>query len=177
MVTTQVEQVLKAQDDLLNELNNKKNDNVVRAVTRGGKMTQEPLYPEGHPKRVEQDSQRTNVDAPSSSKKKRKKKNDRTLHASSEPVVDTPENPNDISISDAETQSGNEHEPSDNVNDDVHVDAQPSNDNDVEIEPVVDLDNLTQVVKVNSLYRFDEGDIPRNKSASQCLDEFDNFII
>ena len=28
------------------------------------------------------------------------------------------------------------------------------------------LDNPTQVVKVNSLYRFDEGDIPRNKSAS-----------
>ena len=27
------------------------------------------------------------------------------------------------------------------VNDDVHVDAQPSNDNDVEIEPTVDLDN------------------------------------
>ena len=35
--------------------------------------------------------------------------------------LDTPENPNDISIFDAETQSGNEHEPSDNVNDDVHV--------------------------------------------------------
>ena len=140
MVTTQVEQVLKAQDDLLNELNNKKNDNDVRVMTRGGKMTQEPLYPEGHPKRIEQDSQRTNVDAPSPSKRKRKK-NDRTLHASSEPIVDTPENPNDLSISDAETQSGNEHEPSDNVNDDVHVDAQPSNDNDVEIEPSVDLDN------------------------------------
>ena len=105
-----------------------------------GKMTHEPLYPEGHPKRIEQDSQRTNVDAPSPSKKK-KKKNDRTLHASSEPVVDTPENPNDISISDAETQSGDEHEPSDNVNDNVHVDAQSSNDNDVEIEPAVDLDN------------------------------------
>ena len=59
-------------------------------------------------KRIEQDSQRTNVDAPSPSKKK-KKKNARTLHASSEPVVDTHENPNDISISDAETQSGNEH--------------------------------------------------------------------
>src|SRR3954464_77405 len=99
-------------------------------------MTQEPLYPEGHPKRIEQDSQRTNVNAPSPSKKK-KKKNDRTLHASSEPVVDTPENPNDISIPDAETQSGNEHEPINNVNDDVHDDAQPSNDNDVEI----DLDN------------------------------------
>ena len=63
MVTTQVEQVLKAQNDLLNELNSKKNDNVVRVMTRGGKMTQEPLYPEGHPKRIEQDSQRTNVDA------------------------------------------------------------------------------------------------------------------
>ena len=32
-----------------------------------------------------------------------------------------------------ETQSGNEHETSEIVNDDVHVDAQPSNDNDVEI--------------------------------------------
>ena len=74
MVTTQVEQVLKAQNDLLNELNNKKNDNVVRVVTRGGKMTQEHLYPEGHPKRIEQDSHRTNVDAPSSSKKKKRKK-------------------------------------------------------------------------------------------------------
>ena len=74
---------------------------------------------DSHPKRIEQDSQRNNVDAPSPSKKK-KKKNDRNLHAYSEPVVDTPENPNDISISDAETQYGNEHEPSENVNDDVH---------------------------------------------------------
>ena len=63
------------------------------------------------------------------------------MHASSEPVAETPENPNDIYISDAETQSGDEHEPRDNVNDNVHVDAQPSNDNDVEAEPVVDLDN------------------------------------
>ena len=47
------------------------------------------------------------------------------MHAS-EPAIDTPENPNDISISDAETQSGDEHEPSDNVNDNVHVDVQPS---------------------------------------------------
>ena len=39
MVTTQVEQVLKAQNDFLNELKNKKNDNDVRVVTRGGKMT------------------------------------------------------------------------------------------------------------------------------------------
>ena len=83
MVTTQVEQVLKAQNDLLNELNSKNNDFAVRVDTRTGKMTQEPMYPEGHPKRIGQDSQRNNVDAPSPSKKK-EKKNDRTLHASSE---------------------------------------------------------------------------------------------
>ena len=56
MVATQVEQVLKAKDDLVHELNNKNNDNVVRVMTRGGKMTQEPLYHEGHPKRIEEDS-------------------------------------------------------------------------------------------------------------------------
>ena len=56
MVTTQVEQVLKAQNDLLNELNSKDNDNVVRVANRTGRMTQEPLYPKGHPKRIEQDS-------------------------------------------------------------------------------------------------------------------------
>ena len=98
------------------------------------------MYPEGHPKRIKQDSHGNNIDAPSPSRKK-KKKNYRTVHASSEPVAEIPENPNDIPISDAETQSGNEHEPSDNVNEDVDVDAQPSNDNDVEIEPAVDLDN------------------------------------
>ena len=76
-------------------------------------MTQEPMYPEGHPKRIEQDSQKINIDVPSSSKKK--KENDRNLHASSEPVVEKPsENHNDVSISDAETQSGNEHPPIDN---------------------------------------------------------------
>ena len=139
MVTTQAEQVLKAQSNMLDELNNK-HDFAVRVATRTGRMTQEPLYPEGHPKRIEQDSRRNNLEAPSSSKKK-KKKDDRTLHASSEPTIDTPENPNDISISNAETQSGDEHEPSANVNYNVRVDAQPSKNNDVEIEPVVDLDN------------------------------------
>ena len=49
--------------------------------------------------------------------------------------------------------------------------------NPLPIEEIHGLDNPTQVVKVNSLYRFDEGDIPCNKSASQCLDEFDNFIV
>ena len=63
------------------------------------------------------------------------------MHTSSEPIAEPPENPNDISISDAETQSGNEHETSDDVNVNVHDDAQPSNDNNIEIEPAVDLDN------------------------------------
>ena len=43
------------------------------------------------------------------------------------------------------------------------------------IEEIHGLDDPTQVVKVNSLYRFDEGDIPHYKSASQCLDAFDDF--
>ena len=34
------------------------NDHDVRVMTRGGRMTQEPLHPEGHPKTIEQDSQR-----------------------------------------------------------------------------------------------------------------------
>ncbi|KAI5012340.1 hypothetical protein ZWY2020_024474 [Hordeum vulgare] len=134
MITTQVEQVLKAQNDLLNELN----DNSVRVVTRGGKMTQEPLYPEGHPKRIDQDSQGINVDAPSHPKEK--KQDDRNLYVSLPNTV-TPEEPNDISASDAETQSSDEHEPGDNMDSYVHNDAQPSNDKDVEIEPTVNHDN------------------------------------
>ncbi|KAI4997880.1 hypothetical protein ZWY2020_053222, partial [Hordeum vulgare] len=127
-------QVLKAQNDLLNELN----DNSVRVITRGGKMTQEPLYPKGHPKRIDQDSQGINADTPSHPKEK--KKDDRSLHASSPNTV-TPEEPNDISASDAETQSDDEHEPGDNMDSDVHNNAQPSNDEDVEIEPTVNPDN------------------------------------
>ncbi|KAI4996950.1 hypothetical protein ZWY2020_052292 [Hordeum vulgare] len=128
MITTQVEQVLKAQNDLLNELN----DNSVRVITRGGKLTQEPLYPESHTKRIDQDSQGINADTPSHPKEK--KKDDRNLHASSPNTV-TPEEPNDISASNAETQSG------DNMDSDVHNNAQPSNDEDVEIEPTVNPDN------------------------------------
>ena len=70
------------------------------------------------------------------------------MHTSSAPEIEKQSiDTNDASISDAETQSGNEHSPSynDNDNDDVHVDAQPDNDkepdNDVEIEPADDLDN------------------------------------
>ena len=44
------------------------------------------------------------------------------------------------------------------------------------IEEIHGLDNPTQVVKVNSLYRYDKGEIPSTKFASQCLDEFHDFI-
>ena len=43
------------------------------------------------------------------------------------------------------------------------------------IEETHGLDNPTQVVEVNSLRRFDEHDIPYDKPASLCLDEFDDF--
>jgi hypothetical protein len=84
------------------------------------------------------------------------------LDASSEPIIDTPENPNDISISDAKTQYGDEHEPSNNNNDDVHVDAQPSTDNDVEIELVVDHDNPQPKNK-----RYDKRDLIARKHGKE----------
>jgi hypothetical protein len=74
-------------------------------------------------------------------------KKNRTLHTSSEPEVEKPPgNTNDVSISDAETRSGNEHSSSDSEKDDdeVHVDTPPDiekpPDNDVEVEPAEDLD-------------------------------------
>lgn len=69
------------------------------------------------------------------------------MHTSSEPEIEKPpDNDNETSISDAKTQSGNEHSHSDNEKDnaDVHENAQPNNkepNNYVEIEPPVDLDN------------------------------------
>ena len=55
------------------------------------------------------------------------------------------------------------------------------------VEEVYDLNSLfteeppdpdipTQVVKVNYLYRYDKAEVPPTKIASQCLDEFDNFM-
>ncbi|KAK1572744.1 hypothetical protein QYE76_018824 [Lolium multiflorum] len=70
-------------------------------------MIEDPLYPEGHPKRIEQDSQLIKTSAPS------KKKKHKNVVESSEPVND----PNSISISDAETESGNEHEEDNDKND------------------------------------------------------------
>ena len=69
--------------------------------TRSGIATQDPLYPEGHPKRIEQDSQQGES---SGSPRKRKKKKHRIVEEPLEPVVD----PNSIFVSDGETESGNE---------------------------------------------------------------------
>ncbi|KAK1628519.1 hypothetical protein QYE76_002834 [Lolium multiflorum] len=97
----------KVQNDLLG--NNSKEKHAYEVTTRGGVSTQDPLYPEGHPKRVEQDSQLIKTSAPS----KKKKKKHKNVVESSEPVND----PNSISISDAETESGNEHEEDNDKND------------------------------------------------------------
>ena len=56
----------------------------------------------------------------------------------------------------------NEHETSDNVNDNVHDDAQPSNDNDIEIEPPVDLDNPQPKNK-----RYDKRDFVARKHVKE----------
>ena len=119
MVQTQIDQLTKVQNDLLK--NTSKEKHVYEVTTRGGVSTQDPLYPEGHPKRVEQDSQRTKETSAPSKKKKKKHK---TVVESSEPVND----PNSISISDAETESGNEHD-KDNDKSDV------SDKEEVEDEP------------------------------------------
>ncbi|KAI4995918.1 hypothetical protein ZWY2020_040420 [Hordeum vulgare] len=99
------------------------------------------------------------TDAPSHPRKK--KKDDRNLHASN-PVAATLESPNDASISDAETQSGDEHEPNDNINSDVHEHAQPSNETDVEIESSVDLDNPHP-----KNHRYDKNDFTARKHGKE----------
>ena len=48
--------------------------------------------------------------------------------------------------------------------------------NPLPIEETHGIDNPTQVVKVNSLYRYDKAEIPFTKIASPCLDEFDDFM-
>jgi hypothetical protein len=99
MVQTQIDQLTKVQKDLLVIALREKQACEIR--TRGGATTQDPLYPEGHPKRIEQDFQQTTSDDIPSKKKKKKKH--KTVAESSE----TGKDPNSVSISDAETESGN----------------------------------------------------------------------
>jgi hypothetical protein len=85
------------QKDLL--VNASREKHAYEISTRSGASTQDPLYPEGHPKRVEQDSQRARDNSTHAKKKKLK-----TVVESSESVKD----PNSVSISDAKTESGND---------------------------------------------------------------------
>ena len=48
-------------------------------LTRGGITTQDPLYPEGNPKRIEQESQLAENNIASSPKRKKKKKKHKEL--------------------------------------------------------------------------------------------------
>jgi hypothetical protein len=87
------------QKDLL--VNASREKRAYEISTRSGASTQNLLYTKGHPKRIEQDSQRARDNGTLSRKKKKKHK---TVVESSESV----KNPNSVSISDAETESGND---------------------------------------------------------------------
>src|SRR3954469_22947632 len=101
MVQTQLDQLAKVQKDML--VNASGNKHAYGIKTRSGAATQDPLYPEGRPKIIEQDSQQGED---SGSPHKRKKKKHKKVEEPLEPAVD----PNSIFVSDAETESGNNNE-------------------------------------------------------------------
>src|SRR4051812_47555418 len=126
MVQTQLEQISNVQKDLLG--NNAKQDNLqaYSIKTRGGTHTQDPLYPEGHPKRIVQDSQVQEEEIVSSPKKKKKKHKE--ADNSNDPIEEEEEeeeervfDPNNISTSDAETEDGVEPEKDTEKNDPLEV--------------------------------------------------------
>ena len=122
MVQTQLEQVSNVQKDLL--ANNPKQDKLQAygIKTRGGTHTQDPLYPEGHPKRIEQDSQLQEEEIVRSLKKKKKKKH-KEVDNSNDPIEEEEQDvdPNNISTSDAETEDGAEPEKDTEKNDPPEV--------------------------------------------------------
>ena len=73
MVQTQIDQLTKVQKDLLVNASRENEKHAYGVGTRGCASTQEPLYPDGHPKRIEQDSQLANETSTPSKKKKKKK--------------------------------------------------------------------------------------------------------
>lgn len=117
MIQNQLDQIMKSQEKLLHDISHSTNKPQVYGVdTRGRASTEDPLYPEGHPKRIGQDKQKSNGPTPSSSKKNMIA----NVEFLSEDVRETyinedddfQETQNGISISNAETQSGEEEEPS-----------------------------------------------------------------
>jgi hypothetical protein len=71
-VQTQSDQLTKVQNDLL--VNATREKQACEISTRSGASTQDPLYPEGHPKRIEKDSQHAVGNGTLSKKKKKKHK-------------------------------------------------------------------------------------------------------
>ena len=121
MVQTQLEQISNVQKYLLD--NNAKQDIQAYGIkTRGGTHTQDPLYPEGHPKRIEQDSQVQVEDEIVSSPKKKNKKKKKHKEADklqwSYYKRRTCCWPNNISTSDVETEDSVEPEEKDKEKDD-----------------------------------------------------------
>src|SRR4051812_8316116 len=112
MVQTQLEQISNVQKYLL--ANNAKQDNLQAygIKTWGGTHTQDPLYLEGHPKRIEQDSQVQEEEIVSSPKKKKKKNKHKEADNSNDPIEEEGQavDPNNISTSDDETVDGAEPE-------------------------------------------------------------------
>ena len=53
MIQTQLEQLTKVQNDLFAEMSNQVKKQACSVKTRGGSVTQDPLYPNKHPKRPE----------------------------------------------------------------------------------------------------------------------------
>ena len=94
--------ITKLQKDLITGIPVQSNKQACGVLTRGGISTQDPLYPEGHPKRIEQESQLAENNITSSPKKKKKKKKHKELGEASTMEIDkepTSNNPNDVSIS------------------------------------------------------------------------------
>jgi hypothetical protein len=98
MVQTQIDQLTKAQKDFL--VNASREKHACEISTRSGASTHDPLYLEGHPKRIEHESQHA---AGNGTLSKKKKKRHKAVAESSEIGKD----PNSVSISDAETESVN----------------------------------------------------------------------
>src|SRR3954469_6229360 len=114
MIQTQLEKISNVQKDLI--ANNAEQDIQAYGIkTRGGTHTQDPLYPEGHPKRMKQDSQVQEEDETVSSPKKKKNKKHKEADNPNDPITSEKPavDPNSISTSDAETKDGAESEEKD----------------------------------------------------------------
>src|SRR4051812_2025368 len=86
MVQTHLEQISNVQKYLLSKNSKQDISQAYGIKTRGGTHTQDPLYPEGHPKRIEQDSQVKEEEIFSSPKKKKKKKKYKEDDKSNDPI-------------------------------------------------------------------------------------------